>query len=78
MADSSSKLVTTRGRTSGSLGLAPIADVNAFAQRPWDPRVARLYCDFYDTETGGLLESDTFLCGIESEINVAPQDRRSQ
>ena len=25
---------------------------------PWDPRVARVYCDCYDTETGGLLEAD--------------------
>ena len=25
---------------------------------PWDPRVARVYCDCYDTETGDLLDAD--------------------
>ena len=25
---------------------------------PWDPRVARVYCDCYDTETGELLDAD--------------------
>jgi glutamine synthetase len=38
--------------------LAAIADVSTFAQLPWDPRVARVFCDCYDTETGQLLESD--------------------
>ena len=27
-------------------------------QLPWDPRVARVYCDCYDTETGELLDAD--------------------
>ena len=38
--------------------LAAIADVDTFKQLPWDSRVARVYCDCYDTETGELLESD--------------------
>src|SRR5450432_2428638 len=38
--------------------LAAIADVDTFKQLPWDPRVARVFCDCYDTETGSLLESD--------------------
>ncbi len=38
--------------------LAAIADVDTFAQLPWDPRVARVFCDCYDTETGQLLEAD--------------------
>jgi glutamine synthetase len=38
--------------------LAAIADVDTFRQLPWDSRVARVFCDCYDTETGGLLESD--------------------
>src|SRR5213594_3857138 len=38
--------------------LAAIADVETFRQLPWDPRVARVFCDCYDTETGNLLESD--------------------
>ncbi|MDQ3866528.1 MAG: glutamine synthetase family protein [Actinomycetota bacterium] len=38
--------------------LAAIADLDTFAQLPWDPRVARVFCDCYDTETGGLLEAD--------------------
>src|SRR5919198_259004 len=38
--------------------LAAIADVDTFKQLPWDPRVARVFCDCYDTETGQLLEAD--------------------
>ena len=38
--------------------LAAIADLDTFAQLPWDPRVARVYCDCYDTETGELLDAD--------------------
>jgi glutamine synthetase len=38
--------------------LAAIADLDTFRQLPWDPRVARVYCDCYDTETGQLLDSD--------------------
>src|SRR5579862_3827945 len=38
--------------------LAAVADLDTFAQLPWDPRVARVYCDCYDTETGEPLESD--------------------
>ena len=32
--------------------LAAIADLDTFAQLPWDSRVARVFCDCYDTETG--------------------------
>ena len=39
--------------------LAAIADLDTFAQLPWDSRVARVFCDCYDTETGELLESDS-------------------
>src|SRR3954463_7456346 len=38
--------------------LAAIADLDTFAQLPWDPRVARVFCDCYDTETGVLLDAD--------------------
>src|SRR5690242_18217212 len=38
--------------------LAAVADLDTFAQLPWDPRVARVFCDCYDTESGELLESD--------------------
>jgi glutamine synthetase len=38
--------------------LAAIADLDTFAQLPWDPRVARVFCDCYDTETGKLLAAD--------------------
>src|SRR3990170_3889036 len=38
--------------------LAAIADLDTFAQLPWDSRVARVFCDAYDTETGLLLEAD--------------------
>ena len=38
--------------------LAAIADLDTFAQLPWDSRVARVFCDCYDTETGKLLEAD--------------------
>src|SRR3954468_8891645 len=38
--------------------LAAVADLDTFKVLPWDPRVARVYCDCYDTETGGLLEAD--------------------
>src|SRR5438093_5574719 len=32
--------------------LAAIADLGTFRQLPWDPRVARVFCDCYDPETG--------------------------
>src|SRR5256714_3024768 len=38
--------------------LAAIADLETFAQLPWDARVARVFCDCYDTETGLPLEAD--------------------
>src|SRR5438132_13885567 len=38
--------------------LAAIADLATFAQLPWDERVARVFCDCYDTETGEPLEAD--------------------
>ena len=38
--------------------LAAVADLDTFAVLPWDPRVARVYCDCYDTETGELMDAD--------------------
>ena len=38
--------------------LAAIADLDTFAVLPWDNRVARVFCDCYDTETGELLDAD--------------------
>src|SRR5579885_917034 len=38
--------------------LAAIADLDTFRVLPWDPRVARVYCDCYDTESGEPLEAD--------------------
>jgi glutamine synthetase len=38
--------------------LAGIADLDTFVQLPWEPRVARVFVDCYDTESGMLLESD--------------------
>ena len=38
--------------------LAAMADLDTFEVLPWDPRVARVYCDCYDTETGELLDAD--------------------
>jgi glutamine synthetase len=38
--------------------LAAIADLDTFEVLPWDPRVARVFCDCYDTETGDLLDAD--------------------
>src|ERR671924_275350 len=38
--------------------LAAVADLDTFAVLPWDPRVARVFCDCYDTETGDLLDAD--------------------
>src|SRR5579862_6981708 len=38
--------------------LAAVADLDTFAVLPWDNRVARVYCDCYDTETGELLDAD--------------------
>ncbi|MGH2992853.1 MAG: hypothetical protein ACRDL1_04880 [Solirubrobacterales bacterium] len=38
--------------------LAAVADLDTFERLPWDPRVARVYCDCYDTETGELLDAD--------------------
>ena len=38
--------------------LAAIADLDTFEILPWDTRVARVYCDCYDTETGERLDAD--------------------
>ena len=38
--------------------LAAVADLDTFTVLPWDERVARVYCDCYDTETGELLDAD--------------------
>src|ERR687893_1801138 len=38
--------------------LAAMADLSTFATLPWDPRVARVYCDCYDTESGELMDAD--------------------
>jgi glutamine synthetase len=38
--------------------LAAVADLETFAVLPWDKRVARVYCDCYDTETGELMDAD--------------------
>src|SRR3954468_14407716 len=38
--------------------LAAMADLSTFATLPWDNRVARVFCDCYDTETGELLDAD--------------------
>lgn len=38
--------------------LVGLADLDTFKQLPWEPRVARVFVDCYDTETGQLLESD--------------------
>ena len=38
--------------------LAAIADLDTFEVLPWDNRVARVYCDCYDTETGALMDAD--------------------
>jgi glutamine synthetase len=38
--------------------LAAMADLDTFAVLPWDSRVARVYCDCYDTESGELLDAD--------------------
>ena len=38
--------------------LAAVADLDTFAVLPWDQRVARVFCDCYDTETGELLDAD--------------------
>ncbi len=38
--------------------LAAVADLSTFAVLPWDNRVARVFCDCYDTETGELLDAD--------------------
>ena len=38
--------------------LAAIADLDTFACCPGIPRVARVYCDCYDTETGELFDAD--------------------
>ena len=38
--------------------LAAMADLDTFAVLPWDNRVARVFCDCYDTETGDLLDAD--------------------
>ena len=38
--------------------LAAMADLDTFEVLPWDNRVARVFCDCYDTETGELLDAD--------------------
>ncbi|MGH2851772.1 MAG: hypothetical protein ACRDLP_14290, partial [Solirubrobacteraceae bacterium] len=38
--------------------LAAVADLDTFAVLPWDRRVARVFCDCYDTESGELLDAD--------------------
>jgi glutamine synthetase len=38
--------------------LAAVADLDTFEVLPWDPRVARVFCDCYDTETGDLMDAD--------------------
>lgn len=38
--------------------LAAMADLDTFEVLPWDRRVARVFCDCYDTETGELLDAD--------------------
>src|SRR5579863_8950026 len=38
--------------------LAAVADLDTFAVLPWDRRVALVYCDSYDTESGELLDAD--------------------
>src|SRR4030095_6117614 len=38
--------------------LAAIADLDTLRQLPWDPSVARVFWDCYDTETGQLLDAD--------------------
>src|ERR671921_623633 len=40
--------------------LAAMADLETFEVLPWDPRVARVYCDCYDTETGELMDADEY------------------
>jgi glutamine synthetase len=52
--------------------LAAIADLDTFEVLPWDPRVARVFCDCYDTETGDLLDADCRqnLKSVASEIEA--------
>jgi glutamine synthetase len=56
--------------------LAAIADLDTFAVLPWDERVARVYCDCYDTETGELLDADPrqnlkrVVSAFESELGL--------
>src|SRR5437868_4555653 len=55
--------MATEGIVDASTGpeeseLAAIADLDTFAILPWDERVARVFCDCYDTETGELLDAD--------------------
>ncbi len=56
--------------------LAAIADLDTFAVLPWDERVARVYCDCYDTETGELLDADprqnlkTIVEDFESDLGL--------
>ena len=38
--------------------LAAIADLDTFEVLPWDNRVARVFCDCYDTETGERFDAD--------------------
>src|SRR4029079_3669205 len=49
--------------------LAAIADLDTFAVLPWDPRVARVFCDCYDTETRDLLDADP----RQNPQNIAPE-----
>ena len=61
--------------------LAAIADLSTFAQLPWDPRVARVFCDCYDTETGELLDADPrqnlkrVVAEFEEELGLQLPDR---
>ncbi|MFN8159425.1 MAG: glutamine synthetase family protein [Solirubrobacterales bacterium] len=56
--------------------LAAMADLDTFAVLPWDTRVARVYCDCYDTETGELLDADPrqnlkrVVSDFESELDL--------
>ena len=52
--------------------LAAVADLDTFAVLPWDERVARVFCDCYDTETGELgflgTEADVVAVAVGEEV----------
>ena len=54
--------------------LAAVADLDTFKVLPWDPRVARVFCDCYDTETGELLDAD---CARTSSASRTSSSRSS-